>query len=41
VAHGRNDAEISAAAAQCPKQLHFIGIAGDNDASIREYDFCG
>ncbi len=33
--------KISAAAAQCPKQLLVIVIIGGNDASIRENHLCG
>ena len=41
VAHGSHDAEVCAAAAQCPEQLLFIVAAGDNSASISEHDLCG
>jgi hypothetical protein len=40
-AHGGHDAEVSAAAAQCPEQLRFIGLVGDDNASISEHDLCG
>jgi hypothetical protein len=40
VAHGGHDAKISAAAAQCPKQLLVIVMIGGNDASIRENHLC-
>jgi hypothetical protein len=40
-AHGGHDAEVAAAAAQCPEQLRIIVAAGDNDASISEHDLSG
>ena len=41
VAHGGDDAKISTAAAQCPKQLLFIGVVGDDDAPVGEHDLSG
>ena len=41
VAHGGHDAEVSAAAAQCPEQLLFIVVIGDDDAPISEHDLRG
>ena len=40
-AHGGHDAEVPAAAAQCPEELGFVGLVGEHDASIREHDLCG
>jgi hypothetical protein len=39
-AHRCDDAEV-AAAAQCPEQLRFVLVVGDEDASVREDDLCG
>ena len=39
--HAGHDTKISAAAAQCPKQLLFIVVIGNDDPPIREDDLRG
>jgi hypothetical protein len=41
LAHRGHDAEIPAAAAHRPEQLLFIGVVGDDNASISEHDLSG
>ena len=41
VAHGGHDAEVSAAAAQCPEQVLFSVVFGGYGAAVRENDVCG